>query len=160
MFNTQIVSSDPFLDMPATSRALYFHLGMAADDEGFVYPQSVMRAVGASKNDLDVLIGKKFVLPFESGVIVLKHWHVNNTIRNDRRLPTTHENEHKSLRIDKSGVYSAIGNQDAATMRHEGRISNELINKLNRPSKEGNRNAGSQDAGGMTHISERLRKEI
>lgn len=119
MFNTQIVSSDPFLDMPASTQALYFHLGMHADDEGFVYPKQVMRSIGSNDDELKVLISKKFILPFESGVVVVKHWGVNNVIRYDRRRVTTHSQEKATLTLDKSGVYHAIGNQDAALRSHK-----------------------------------------
>ena len=78
MFDTRIVSSDPFLDMPPSSQALYFHLGIHADDDGFVYPRKVMREVSANDDDLKILLAKKFLLSFESGVVVQKHWRVNN----------------------------------------------------------------------------------
>ena len=125
MFNTQIVQSDPFLDMPASTQVLYFHLGMNADDEGFVYPKQVMRSIGASEDELKILLSKKFVLPFESGLLVIKHWNVNNTIRSDRRLRTTHIEEKATLSIDSGGVYSVIDNQDAAS-----RVLNEVSNKV------------------------------
>ena len=79
MFAKSIVLSDAFLDMPATSRCLYFTLSMLADDDGFVNsPKSVMRQCGASEDDLKVLFAKKFVIPFESGIVVIKHWRINN----------------------------------------------------------------------------------
>lgn len=127
MFNTQIVGSDPFLDMPASAQALYFHLGMHADDEGFVYPQSIMRSAGANKDDLQVLLAKKFIIPFESGVVVVKHWNVNNKIRYDRRLTTTHTSEKSLLSIDNGGVYSIVGNQDAAS-----RVLKEVSKKVSK----------------------------
>jgi hypothetical protein len=71
MFNTAIVNSDPFLDMPVSVQALYFHLGMHADDEGFVYPKQIMRQIGANNDHLQILLAKKFILPFDSGVIVI-----------------------------------------------------------------------------------------
>lgn len=139
MFNSAIVSSDPFLEMPSSTQALYFHLGMNADDEGFVYPRSIMRGLGAADDDLKILVAKKFVLPFESGVVVMKHWHVNNTIRYDRRLATTHTKERGLLNLDTSGVYREIDNQHAALMQHEGRISKEVSKEVKKeisPSKE------------------------
>ena len=127
MFSTAIVKSDPFLDMPASTQVLYFHLGMEADDEGFVYPKQAMRSIGAAEDDLKLLIAKKFVVPFESGVIVIKHWNVNNTIRYDRRLKTTHIKEKATLNLDSGGVYSLIDNQDAAS-----RVLKEVGNKVNK----------------------------
>ena len=123
-----IVNSDPFLDMPSSTQVLYFHLGMHADDEGFVYPKQVMRSIGAAEDDLKVLLSKKFILPFESGVIVIKHWNVNNTIRYDRRLKTTHTSEKATLNLDSGGVYSVIDNQHAAS-RVLKEVSKEVSNK-------------------------------
>lgn len=129
MFSSKIVNSDPFFEMPTSSQLLYFHLGMNADDEGFVYPKSIMRMAGSNEDDLKILVAKKFLLPFESGVIVLKHWNVNNTIRSDRKLKTTHEVERKTLHIDDGGVYRVIDNLDAAL-----RSPKEVINQLNNKS--------------------------
>ena len=127
MFSTAIVKSDPFLDMPASTQVLYFHLGMEADDEGFVYPKQAMRSIGAAEDDLKLLVAKKFVVPFESGVIVIKHWNVNNSIRYDRKLKTTHISEKAHLSLDSGGVYSLIDNQDAAS-----RVLKEVSNKVNK----------------------------
>ena len=100
MFSTAIVNSDPFLDMPASTQSLYFHLGLHCDDDGFVYPKKVMRLVNAGDDDLKILISKKFVLPFESGVTVIKHWRENNYIRSDRYRQTTHKEELGQLVIE------------------------------------------------------------
>lgn len=138
MFNSIIVNSDPFLDMPASSQALYFHLGMHADDDGFVYPKRIMRSVNASEDDLKVLLSKKFLMPFENGVVVVKHWHVNNIIRYDRRRATTHVPERQQLHLDSSGVYSVVDNQHAASRSHK-----EVSKEVNKEeiSLEGSRNA-------------------
>lgn len=89
MFAKSIVDSDLFLDMPATTQLLYFHLGMRADDDGFIVnPKSIMRAVACSHDDLVLLIEKGFVIKFDSGVIVIRHWKINNSIRGDRKTPT------------------------------------------------------------------------
>lgn len=106
MFAKTIVLSDAFLDMPLTARCLYFTLGMLADDDGFVNsPKSIMRQCGASVDDLNVLLSKKFLLAFESGVIVIKHWRINNYLRNDRYHETTYISEKNELLIDEQGVY-------------------------------------------------------
>lgn len=88
MFSPDIVDSDAFLDMPTSSQLLYFHLGMRADDDGFVNPKKIMRMVGANGDDLKVLLTKRFLLPFESGVVVIKHWLIHNLIRKDRYKET------------------------------------------------------------------------
>ena len=84
MFIPEIVSSDEFLTMPVSSRELYFQLGMNADDDGFIQPKMTMRIVGATDDDLKVLLAKRFLLIFESGVVVIKHWLIHNMIRGDR----------------------------------------------------------------------------
>ena len=106
MFAKTIVLSDRFLDMPLGSRALYMTLSMVADDDGFVNsPKSVMRQCGATEDDLKVLITKKFVIPFDSGVIVIKHWRINNYLRNDRYQETKYLEEKSQLIIDEKGAY-------------------------------------------------------
>ena len=103
MFNKKITDSDEFLDMPAEAQMLYFHLSMHADDEGFVYPKSIMRMIGARDDSLKLLIAKRFVILFESGVIVIRHWRLNNYLRNDRFAETQFQDERKALElIDKT----------------------------------------------------------
>lgn len=110
MFAKTIVLSDAFLDLPMSARCLYFTLGMLADDDGFVNaPRSIMRQCGASDDDMRILIGKKFVLVFDSGVIVIKHWRINNYLRNDRYIPTKYAEEKATLALDENGAYRAGG---------------------------------------------------
>ena len=107
MFAKTIVTSDAFLDMPLSARCLYFTLGMFADDDGFVNnPKSIMRQVGASTDDLNLLLLKRFILAFESGVIVIKHWRIHNYIRNDRYKETKYLEEKSTLAIDENGAYT------------------------------------------------------
>lgn len=107
MFAKSIVLTDAFLDMPMSARCLYFTLGMLADDDGFVgSPKSIMRQCGASKDDLAVLLSKRFVLGFESGVIVIKHWRINNYLQSDRYHPTTYQEELALLDIDSKNAYT------------------------------------------------------
>ena len=107
MFAKSIVLSDAFLDMPLSARCLYFTLGMFADDDGFVgSPKAIMRHCGASQDDLLVLIQKRFVLVFDSGVIVIKHWRMNNYLQNDRHKTTTYVEEMAQLTIDEKGAYT------------------------------------------------------
>lgn len=106
MFAKSVVESDAFLDMPASAQALYFHLGMEADDDGFLNnPKRVQRSVGAAGDDFKLLIAKGFVIPFTSGVVVIRHWKVNNYIQSDRRKPTRCIDEMSQLETDESRAY-------------------------------------------------------
>lgn len=107
MFAKTIVLSDAFLDLPMSARCLYFTLGMLADDDGFVNaPRSIMRQCGASDDDMKLLLAKKFVLVFDSGVIVIKHWRINNYLQKDRINPTKCVEEKAMLSIDEKGGYT------------------------------------------------------
>lgn len=106
MFSPQIVGSDDFLDMSSSAQALYFHLGMYADDDGFASPKKIMRMANAAEDDLKILIAKKFVLPFENGVIVIKHWRMNNQVRLDRYHETQYSREKSVLYIRENGAYT------------------------------------------------------
>lgn len=107
MFAKTIVLSDAFLDMPLSARCLYFTLGMLADDDGFVNsPKSIARQCGATDDDLKILIAKRFILVFDSGVIVIKHWRLNNWLRNDRKTDTVYQAEMATLMLDEHGAYT------------------------------------------------------
>ena len=107
MFAKTIIDSDAFLDMPLSAQALYFQLSMRADDDGFVNsPKRIQRMIGASEDDLKLLIAKSFVLVFDTGVIVIKHWRINNWIRADRKISTTYTDELDMLHIKENGAYS------------------------------------------------------
>jgi hypothetical protein len=109
MFTLEIVDSDAFLDMPQSSQLLYYHLGMRADDDGFVgNPKKIIRMVGANDDDYKILVAKRFILTFESGVIVIKHWKMNNFIRPDRYKGTQYVQERQSLYIKENGSYSEL----------------------------------------------------
>src|SRR3990167_11099146 len=118
MFSPAIVESDAFLDMPASSQALYFHLGMYADDDGFVNPQKIMRMMNASADDLRVIVTKRFVLPFENGVVVIKHWRINNLIRKDWHKETQYIEEKSRLVIKDNGAYTEIVNEPLTSRQH------------------------------------------
>lgn len=114
MFSLHIVDSDAFLDMPTSSQLLYFHLCMRADDEGFVgNPKKIMRMIGASEDDYKILIAKRFILIFETSVMVIKHWLIHNTIRMDRYNPTTYEDEKKTLDVKENKAYTLTENSVA-----------------------------------------------
>lgn len=107
MFAKTIIDSDAFLDMPLSTQALYFHLSMRADDEGFINnPKKLQRMVGSSDDDLKVLIAKNFIIPFDSGVVVIKHWKIHNYIRNDRFKQTVYQEEKKMLGIKNNQAYT------------------------------------------------------
>ena len=114
MFAKTIVLSDAFLDMPMSARCLYFTLGMLADDDGFVNaPRAIMRQCGASDDDMKLLLSKKFVLLFDSGVIVIKHWRINNYLQKDRIQPTKYVDERAQLSIEANGAYHRDEDDDA-----------------------------------------------
>ena len=107
MFTQKIIDSDAFLDMPLSAQALYFHLNMRADDDGFINnPKKIQRMISASEDDLKLLIAKRFVLCFESGVIVIKHWRMHNTLRKDRYNPTQYQDEYSLLTVKENNSYT------------------------------------------------------
>ena len=107
MFTQKITDSDPFLDMPLSAQALYFHLNMNADDDGFVNnPKKIQRTIGASIDDLKLLIVKRFLIGFDNGVIVIKHWRMHNTLRKDRYNPTQYQDELAMLQIKSNKSYT------------------------------------------------------
>lgn len=111
MFSLDIVNTDPFLDMPVSAQNLYFHLGMRADDDGFIAsPKRITNMVGCNADDLKLLIAKGFVIQFDSGVVVITHWKVNNYLRQDRYRPTLHQSEKALIEDNDSGyVLSTFG---------------------------------------------------
>lgn len=123
MFTQKIIDSDPFLDMPLSTQALYFHLNMRADDDGFVNnPKRVQRMIGASEDDLKLLILKRFIIGFENGVIVIKHWRMHNTLRKDRYNPTQYQEELATLALKDNNSYTekTSGNHLATTWQPNG----------------------------------------
>jgi len=107
MFAKSIIDSDAFLDMPLSTQALYFHLSMRADDEGFVSnPKRLIRFVGAADDEMKVLLAKKFILSFDSGVIVIKHWKIHNYIQKDRFTQTNYHNEKALLSVKDNKSYT------------------------------------------------------
>jgi hypothetical protein len=107
LFSRTVTRSDAFLEMPLTTQALYFHLGLEADDDGFCSaPKTVARLIGANQNDYDLLVAKGFLIQFDDGVVVIKHWLVNNTIRKDRYKSTEYIEHKKTLYIKENQVYT------------------------------------------------------
>lgn len=107
MFSKTVIDSDAFIEMPLSAQALYFHLAMRADDDGFVNsPSRIRKDVGAAEDDLKLLLAKRFVLAFESGVIVIKHWRIHNYIQKDRYKPTTYTKEMALLTVCENKAYT------------------------------------------------------
>ncbi len=146
MFTKKITESDAFLNMPLSTQALYFHLNMAADDEGFVNsPKKIQRMIGASDDDFKLLLAKNFVIAFESGVIVIKHWKMHNCIQRDRFHATDYQDERSLLEVKKNGAYTipvygmeteCIQNGNADKNRLEENRLDKDREEENKPSKE------------------------
>jgi len=131
MFTKKITESDAFLDMPLSAQCLYFHLNMSADDDGFVNaPKKIQRLIGAKDDDLKLLIAKSFVLVFETGVLVIKHWRMHNTIRQDRYHPTDYQEEYKQIGLKPNNSYTwqPNGNQ----METENRLDKIRLDKISK----------------------------
>ena len=108
MFSLRVIDTDEFLDMPQSSQYLYYNLAMRADDDGFVAnPKRIMRMVGCNDDDLKVLALKQFIIPFEKGICVIRHWRIHNLIRQDRYVETEYLDE-KSCLLIKNGKYEKI----------------------------------------------------
>lgn len=109
MFSKDITGSDAFREMPGSSQALYFHLGMEADDDGFLDNyKGLMRSVSGSEDDLKILLTKRFLILFPSKIIVVKHWKINNTVRSDRYKETRYLDEKRALIIKENGAYTEM----------------------------------------------------
>lgn len=112
MFSKEIIDSDAFLTMPVSAQNLYFHLGMRADDDGFVNnTRSIMALTHATDDDIKILLAKSYVIEFDSGVIVIKHWRLNNLLRNDRYVPTKYTEEARQIFIKEDGAYTLDENK-------------------------------------------------
>lgn len=112
MFAKTIIDSDAFIDMPLSTQALYFHLSMRADDDGFINnPKKIQRMIGAADDDIKVLITKKFIIPFESGIVVIKHWKIHNYIQKDRYKPTMYLEEKSMLETKENKGYTLKENE-------------------------------------------------
>jgi len=113
MFAKTIIDSDAFIEMPMSARLLYYDLGMRADDDGFVNsPKKIMKMIGASTDDMNILIMRKFIIPFDSGVVVIKHWRINNYLRSDRYTETQYVEERSQLTLDEKGKYHLSDDED------------------------------------------------
>ena len=146
MFSLYVIDSDAFLDMPLSAQAVYFHLCMRADDDGFVNnPKKIQRMIGASDDDLKLLMAKQFVIPFDTGVIVIRHWRVHNTIRKDMYKPTLCQQESEQIETDSTKTYQlrnvyvtdSLRERDGNVPLREDKIREDKISKDNIPPKGG-----------------------
>lgn len=134
MFAKTIIDSDAFLDMPLSTQALYFHLSMRADDEGFINnPKKIQRMTGCSDDDLKLLCAKNFIIPFESGIVVVKHWRIHNYIQKDRFKETVYKEERQLLSVKKNGAYTLDTEciQDGYSLETQDSIGKDSIGKDN-----------------------------
>jgi len=135
MFSLQIVDTDAFLDMPLSTQALYFHLSMRADDDGFVdSPKKITKLIGANDDDFKLLLTKRFILGFENGIIVIKHWRINNYIRTDRYSETMYLDQKKKLVLKDNGAYSDVGIPNVNQMDTQYSIDKSSIDNNSKPS--------------------------
>lgn len=147
MFSPDIVGSDAFIEMPVTAQCLYFHLGMRADDDGFVNPQTTMRMVGANGDDLKILIAKRFLLQFQNGVVVVKHWRINNFIRKDRYKETNYLDEKKLLRVKENQAYTLDENQGNPIYLVPWKSESDIRSTIGQPNDNTTVNAGKDRLG-------------
>ena len=120
MFAKTIIDSDAFLELPISSQALYFHLAMRADDDGFINkPRAIMNMLGVKDDDMKLLITKKFVISFDSGVMVIKHWRIHNYLQKDRYTETKYKFEKASLYLDENKAYSTSPQEPVYTLDTE-----------------------------------------
>ena len=135
MFSKAITDSEVFLDMPPKAQMLYFHLAMHADDDGFVgNPKRIQKMVGASDRDLDMLLRLQFVIPFDSGVCVIRHWRIHNYIQRDRYKETVYKEEKRALSLDENKAYCSMDTsciQSASELDTQVRLGKDRVEKEN-----------------------------
>ena len=140
MFALSVVDTDVFLDMPASTQNLYFHLGMRADDDGFISnPRKITTFVNCSTDDLKLLIAKGLIIPFDSGVCVVRDWRVNNYIQKDRYRETRYIVEKRCLSIDESGAYNRL---DTPCIQNVSSLDTQVRDRVSLELGEGKRGAG------------------
>lgn len=128
MFSQKITETDKFLDMGLTAQSLYFHLGMNADDDGFVgNPKSIKRMIGASEDDLKALVEKDYLIVFDDGVVVIKDWRVSNYVKPDRYTPTIYTDDRKLIGLDKNKRYQFVSDLEPERNQVGTKMSPECI---------------------------------
>lgn len=133
MFAKSIIDSDAFIEMPMSARLLYYDLSMRRDDDGFVNsPRKIMRIIGATSDDMNILIARKFVIAFDNGVVVIKHWRIHNYIQNDRYKETNYKEQKALLTYDENKAYRLAENpciQNVYTLETQDRLGKDRIGK-------------------------------
>ena len=135
MFDRTIIDMDKFIDLPMSSKALYFLLGMEADDEGFVSPKKILRVHGGSDDDIKILIAKALVIPFESGVVVITDWYDNNWLDARRTKPTQYQKEKKALYLTRNKKY-VLSNSEASIEEKRIEENNRKVYEIPEPTPE------------------------
>lgn len=129
MFAKVVIDSDAFLDMPLSAQALYFHLSMRADDDGFVNnPKKIQRMISCADDDLKLLIAKKFIIPFDNGIVVIKHWKIHNYIRSDRYKETLYQKEKSMITLDNDKSYN-LGIPNVNQLDTQDRLGKDRLGK-------------------------------
>ena len=137
MLNKTVVESDPFFEMPADSQALYMHLVLNADDEGFVgNPETIRRMTGFSKDSLKLLIAKGFLISFQSGVVVVTHWEMQNKIQPSRKTKTIFTDEKGLLIVDEQGKYLIFNNSSEPCQQDADKMSEECQRVADKTSEQ------------------------
>ena len=158
MFSLKIVDSDAFLDMPQSSQLLYFHLSMRADDDGFVgNPKKITRSIGANDDDMKILLAKLFLLSFESGVVVIKHWKIHNYIQNDRYQESQYLEEKNGLITKENGSYTECI-QDVSKLDTQVRLGKDRL-ELGKDRLEEEKMTPSQEAT-LFFLGDKVYKDI
>lgn len=150
MFSITVVDSDAFLDMPLSTQALYFHLSMRADDDGFINnPKKIQRTIGATDGDAAMLVAKRFIIPFDTGVVVIKHWRINNYLRSDRYHETVYQEEKSKLEIKENRAYTLLENDGLSVgipVVDQRYTENSIDkNRIDKSSKEETRSSNEQE---------------
>lgn len=150
MFSITVVDSDAFLDMPLSTQALYFHLSMRADDDGFINnPKKIQRTIGATDGDAAMLVAKKFIIPFDTGVVVIKHWRINNYLRSDRYHETVYQEEKSKLVVKENRAYTLLENDGLSVgipVVDQRYTENSIDkNRIDKSSKEETRSSNEQE---------------
>lgn len=136
MFAKTIIDSDAFLDMPLSTQALYFHLSMRADDDGFINnSKKIQRMIGASDDDFKVLLAKRFLIPFESGIVVIKHWRIHNYIQKDRYKPTNYQDEMAQLAVKENNAYTLTNGTDTTCIQDVSKLETQVRLELGKDNK-------------------------
>ncbi|TOY71175.1 DNA replication protein [Leuconostoc citreum] len=129
MFSKKVTDTDTFLDMPLSTQALYFHLNMHADDDGFIdNTKTIQRMIGSSDDDRKLLVAKQFIIPFENGLVVIKDWRVHNYIQGDRYHKTQYINEKSQLVVEENNMYTKRV-QDVSNMDTQVRLGKDRLGK-------------------------------